>query len=523
MTRRAIFSALIVAVAAGALAFRLPQLDRRPMHTDEANQAYKAGRLHDDGFYRYDPHEHHGPTLYYLTLPSFWLSGARSFAETTESSFRIVPVVLGVGLIPLLLLIGGGFGRPAALCAGVLAAISPAMVFYSRYYIQETLLVFFTFAAIAAGWRYTWTKKLRWALLAGACLGLMHATKETCVLAYAAMGLAVLGKLTWRRWWGYPINVRAVVKGRDLAAALAVAVVVSFVLFSSFFTNWRGPLDSVLTYGSYFRRSGGEGLHEHPWHYYLKMLLYTHEARGPWWSEGLIIILALVGFVAVMLRESVPEAQFPLVRFIAFYTLFLTAAYSILPYKTPWCLLGFLHGMILLAGVGAVVLVRIVPTVPLKALLCLLLAAASYQLAGQAHRGSFRFCVDRRNPYVYAHTSADLLNLVRQVEEFAQVAPRGREMVINVKAPDADHWPLPWYLRRFPHVGYPLPKKFEALASLIIIHEGLEEKPPDPYKFVGYHGLRPTVHLLVYARKDLWKSWQRLIEKRTQPAARPKS
>ena len=32
--------------------------------------------------------------------------------------------------------------------------------------------------------------------------------------------------------------------------------------------------------------------------------------------------------------------------------------YSAIPYKTPWCLLGFLHGMILLAGVGAVVLVR---------------------------------------------------------------------------------------------------------------------------------------------------------------------
>ncbi|HEX2974040.1 MAG TPA: hypothetical protein VHP11_17035, partial [Tepidisphaeraceae bacterium] len=44
--------------------------------------------------------------------------------------------------------------------------------------------------------------------------------------------------------------------------------------------------------------------------------------------------------------------------FLASYTVLLTAAYSAVPYKTPWCLLGFLHGMILLAAVGAVALIR---------------------------------------------------------------------------------------------------------------------------------------------------------------------
>jgi hypothetical protein len=29
---------------------------------------------------------------------------------------------------------------------------------------------------------------------------------------------------------------------------------------------------------------------------------------------------------------------------LAFYTLILLALYSAIPYKTPWCLLGFLHG-----------------------------------------------------------------------------------------------------------------------------------------------------------------------------------
>jgi len=504
MKRHLVFSIVLVLVAAGALAFRLPRLSERVMHGDEANQAFKAGLLHDRGLYHYDPHEHHGPTLYYLTLPSFWLSGADSFPESNENHYRIVPVVFGVGVVLLLFLVADGLGRPAALCAGVLAAVSPAMVFYSRYYIQEMLLVFFTFGAIASGWRYASTRKLRWALLAGAFLGLMHATKETCAFAYVAMALAVAAKVGWRRWRGYPVKLRSVVNWRHLLAGLAVAAAVSFVFFSSFFTHWRGPLDSVMAYVNYLNRSGGAEIHVHPWHYYLKMLLYTHYARGPWWSEAFILGLAAVGFVAVMLRDAVPGTTTPLARFIAFYTLFLTAIYCVIPYKTPWCMLSFLHGMILLAGVGAVVLVHVARKLPLRIAVGVLLAAGAVQLADKAYLASFRFATDIRNPYVYAHTSPDLLNLVRQVDQFAEVAPHDEPLFIQLAAPDADYWPLPFYLRRYPVVYAPEPYK----PLLIVVHEDIEPKPGEPYEFVGLHGLRPTVRMWLYARADLKRKWE---------------
>ncbi|MFP4058628.1 MAG: flippase activity-associated protein Agl23 [Candidatus Brocadiia bacterium] len=515
MTRRATFTVLILLVAAGALAFRLPRLRARVMHCDEANQAVRAGHLFDEGIYRYDPREHHGPTLYYLTLPALWLSGAESFAQTDERHYRVVPVAFGAGLVVLLLLVGDGFGRPAAVCAGVFTAISPAMVFYSRYYIQEMLLVFFTFAAIAAGWRYVWSRKARWAVLAGAALALMHATKETCVLAYAAMALAVVAKVGWRRWWGYPVRVRRLVEGRHVLAAAVVGLAVSVLFFSSFFSYWRGPLDSVLAYTHYLRRSGGAGLHEQPWSHYLKMLLYTHYVAGPWWSEALIIALAVVGFVAVLWPTRTPEAQAPLVRFVAFYTLFLTAAYALVPYKTPWCILGFLHGMILLAGVGAVALVRAMPWRPLKALAGAVLVVAAFQLAGQAYRGSYTFSTDRRNPYVYAHTSTDLLHLVERVEQIAPFHPDGHRMPVHVMATDNDYWPLPWYLRRVPKARYwdHVPEEPDApiiIASQDLMPE-LESKRQGQY-FAALHGIRPTVHVLLYIRWDLW---EKFLETRT--------
>ncbi|MCL5099127.1 MAG: TIGR03663 family protein, partial [Candidatus Omnitrophica bacterium] len=53
---------VLLLIAAGALALRLPQLSRRPMHTDESVQAIKFRGLLENGVYRYDPNEYHGPT-----------------------------------------------------------------------------------------------------------------------------------------------------------------------------------------------------------------------------------------------------------------------------------------------------------------------------------------------------------------------------------------------------------------------------------------------------------------------------
>ncbi|MHC4735862.1 MAG: glycosyltransferase family 39 protein [Planctomycetota bacterium] len=167
---------LILAATICAVTLRLPQLEQRPMHGDEAIHAFKFGELLEDGFYDYDPYEYHGPTLNYLTLIPAWADRAQKSTDLSETTLRIVPVFFGVLLILLLLLMVDGLGRAGSVCAAVLTAISPAMVYYSRYYIQEMLLVCFTFGVIASGYRYTRSKSIKWAILAGIFLGLMNAT-----------------------------------------------------------------------------------------------------------------------------------------------------------------------------------------------------------------------------------------------------------------------------------------------------------------------------------------------------------
>ena len=73
-------------------------------------------------------------------------------------------------------------GRRGILLLTLFLMISPVMVFYSTYYIQESLLLCFTAFFLGAIWRYKSLPSIKWALLGGVMLGLMHATKETFIL-----------------------------------------------------------------------------------------------------------------------------------------------------------------------------------------------------------------------------------------------------------------------------------------------------------------------------------------------------
>src|SRR5262245_6470090 len=60
-------SFIIIIIAVG---LRTGALELKPMHHDEGVNGYFLTNLVRNGDYKYDPSNYHGPTLYYLTLPS---------------------------------------------------------------------------------------------------------------------------------------------------------------------------------------------------------------------------------------------------------------------------------------------------------------------------------------------------------------------------------------------------------------------------------------------------------------------
>jgi uncharacterized protein (TIGR03663 family) len=526
---RWVIRALLLILAAGALWLRLPQLDQRPLHNDESVNAFKIRDLWEQGVYKYDPNEFHGPTLHYATLPFLWLSPAKTGADLSDGRLRLAPVFFGVGLILLLGLMADGLGRIATITAGILLAISPAFVFYSRYFIHEMLFVFFGALMLGAGWRYVVAGKLAWAVVCGLGMGLMYATKETFVFHVGAMAVAALGMAYWRaKSTGQRITAQPGWNWRHWLLALLAALVVAEVFFTSFFTNARGPLDALLTYERWFTHAGK--LHDHPWHFYFQRLFWYQPARSPLWTEGLVGLLALVGTGAAFFRKELPGVNLRLARFLAIYTFVLTAIYAAIPYKTTWCMLGFYHGMILLASVGAAFLLAICRPWWAKVAVGLLLLTGCGQLGYQAWRAChpveikgpkarpmlMDFSADPRNPYTYSQTRPNLLELVKKVQAISKVHPAGNRMLIKVLCPEIEG-PLPWYLRQFQQVGWWSEMPADPYAPVIIVSTNLnallDEKSNKEYLMVGLFELRPRVFLELYVEFELWKRYVETLPK----------
>jgi uncharacterized protein (TIGR03663 family) len=517
MNRVTIFALLFIVGL--ALALRLPCLDRRPMHNDEAVNAIKFGQLWEKGDYKYDPNEHHGPSLFYATLLLGRLTAAPDFDHYSENRLRVVTALFGLGLVLLLPLLGDGLGRQGMTWAALFMAVSPAMVFYSRYYIHESLLVFFTLLVLAAGWRYWRSRKWGWALLTGAGLGLMSTTKETFVMTLAAAVAALFLNQVWNRALdaSAPPVKAAPLRPWHLAMVLGVWALVELLLFTSFFTNAQGPLDALRTYQPWLHRAGGDSPHIHPWYFYLRRVLWFHLPRGPRWTEALIFALALVAAWHAFVRRRLGRANASFVRLLAIYTFLLTAFYNALAYKTPWCLLNFWLGMLLLAGVGAAVLLRMIPGQKLRFAIRVLVVLGIGQLAWQAWRADTAFAADPRNPYVYAQTSPDILNLVQKVEALAEVHPQGRNVLIKVMAPEGDYWPLPWYLRSFKRVGWYNKVDTEPPAPIMIVSAAFQANLDQQKTCVmpQLFELRPQVFFELYVEKGLWQDW---LAKQPRPA-----
>ncbi|MFT5122562.1 MAG: hypothetical protein ACI97B_001193 [Verrucomicrobiales bacterium] len=497
---------LISAIAIAAFAFRGEQLDSKPLHTDEAVQAMKFGELLEEHHYTYDPVEYHGPTLYYLALPIAWVQSKATIAQVSITDLRMVPLIASVLIILLLLFLRGGLGEIESVMAALLTALSPIMCYYSRYFVQEMLLIAFSFGFIAFGWRFLRYGKTRWAVLTGICLGLMHATKETFILSVACLGFAVVIDAILAR------NIRADLRKlgwKQLPLLVGLAIVVSVVFFSSFFTNWQGPIDSVMTYANYLGK-GTEGTtgHEKSWDYFLRLLSWKRLGSGRVWSEAFILGFAAIGFVYALLGRCRGDRR--LWRVLALYSLGLLVAYSALAYKTPWLALSFMQPMMLLAGLGIVGTIRLLRVRALQLLCIIGVGWGFYNLAVQSWRGNFQFAADERNPYAYVHTVPDLVRLSERIHELAALHPDGKNTLIKVMADEA--WPLPWYLRDLTRVGYfPEGLPEDPTAPIMIINperdEALMTKIDDTKYTPDAKGLRPGVMLWMYIEQGLWDQW----------------
>jgi uncharacterized protein (TIGR03663 family) len=328
-----------------AFALRVYGLDVKPLHHDEGVNGFFLTNLLRQGRYAYDPKNYHGPTLYYITLPFAALAGLHTFL------IRLVPSLFGVGVVWLVLALRRYVGSVAALVAALLVAVSPACVFYSRYFIHEMLFVFFTLALVVYALRFRESGATGHLLAASGAAALMFATKETAFISVGTVALAWLTALSWeglsgRRGrhalgaeadGGFARLRREGKLGAAVAGAVGLFVFIWIAFYSSFFTNWKGVFWDSFEAFDVWSKTGMSEFHGKPWYTYAEWLVKEDVA---------VLALGAVGAAVALFERRLNRFAV----FVAAWGFGLLVAYSIINYKTPWLVLNFVVPLAVAAG-----------------------------------------------------------------------------------------------------------------------------------------------------------------------------
>ena len=488
------WTALAILIIAAML--RLLFLTQKPLHHDEGVNGNFLVTLFRTGYYHYDPANYHGPSLYYLSvIPTainnviHWGHGLSTFV------IRLVTGVFGIGVVWLMFCLRRWLGDAGSFTAAVFAAVSPGFVYFSRYFIHEILFVFFTLGILVAWLWYRESGRQLYLMLASASAAMLFATKETWVITVAVWLIAIPCTAIWMRLLKRSdespekqkkkIEISKADQSRQFLHAGLLFVTIGVLLYSSFFTNPKGILDSVLTF-TYWTKTGEHGIYNREWSTYLQWL---------WQEEAPILIFGAIGTVVALFRAKSRE-----LIFTAFWTMGIIAAYSLVPYKTPWLALSLILPLVLMTGY----LIHEMYHPGLRAFTLVIAGAGACFSLYQAIDVSFVHYDDDSYAYVYAHTKRDFLLLINEIDAISAANPAKKEIGITVMSPE--HWPMPWYLRDYTHVGYwgrIVPSSEPIVIALESQVPEVQQQLGPNYRIYSSHDLRPGNTLVMFVRNDV--------------------
>jgi predicted membrane-bound mannosyltransferase len=275
-----------------------------------------------------------------------------------------------------------------------------------------------------------------------------------------------------------------------IIAVIAVFLYVSVLFFSSFFTYAEGVSGAIKAY-AFWTKTGSADHTQNGSLAYLKWL---------WKIESPILFLSAVGTLIAFIK-----ARHRFAMFAGLWAFGLFLAYTLIPYKTPWLALSFILPMCIVAGYGINEMLTARDSA-MKGIAALLAAASVGILGYQTTDLNFNRYDDDTMPYVYAHTRRGFLDLIRQIEYYAEKSGKGNEATIEIVSPD--YWSMPWYTRHYSHANYHGHIVDANTSEMIVAKRGEQDynaivKYSAHYKYVGEYPLRPGVDLMLLVRRDL--------------------
>lgn len=176
---------------------RFYDLETRVMSHDESLHTYYSWQLEQGRGFQHTPLMH-GPMQFHIVALSYFLFG------DSDASARIPVALAGLAAIGMVALFRRWLGRAGALAAAGMMAVSPFMLYYSRYVRNESFVVVEGLLLFWAVFRYFETRRAGWLYLLSASLMLHSVSKETSFIYTAQLLLFLGGIFAWQvlslRW-----------------------------------------------------------------------------------------------------------------------------------------------------------------------------------------------------------------------------------------------------------------------------------------------------------------------------------
>jgi len=454
------FERIFLLILIAAFILRFWQLDLKLLHHDEAIHSWFSYQLLTKSTWAYDP-SYHGPFLYFVTAGMFSIFGASDLVA------RLLPALFGFLLIPLVYCIYRlrYIDKTQTLLVSLFIAISPDMIYFSRFLRHDIFMLFFTFLLIVALFYYFERGQARFAVIAAIAAAGALSCKEEMPVLLIIIGSFFLISIWWKRFTLPPHWKRDLIVSILLVTALCMILYTGFgghtetiigenfgikgadgaIQFNYTTTGWYQAIDHWMAMHNQQRLGG-------PLYYYLPLnLLY----------ELPIFILALFGAIQILfsspgtstyyrrLKNWIHNHHFQLTvgdlaavsvsqlkksqqenskselffRFCLYWMILTMAFYAYVGEKVPWLIIPQLLPMCFVAVYKLNWQKLIIALAG-----CIFLLVMTWHVAFVP--------VDINEPIVQVQNSEEMREVMQLMDE-------SDALVIASK----DYWPLPWYFR----------------------------------------------------------------------------
>jgi uncharacterized protein (TIGR03663 family) len=443
------FERIFILIFLLTIVLRFWQLDLKLFHHDEAIHSWFSYELLKTGAWEYDP-SYHGPFLYYVTAGMFSLFGDSDLVA------RLLPSLFGSMLIPLVYCIYrlGYIDKKQTLFASLFLAISPDMVYFSRFLRHDIFMLFFSFLFLVAILYYLEYGKTRFAVIGAIAMAGGLCCKEEMpiiILIFASFFLFAI----WQKKFRLPTGWKY-----DCILSVFIVFGIMSVLYSAFGFHLEtliGQNFALNTTGWYKAVAHWVEMHNQqrlggPWFFYIPLFLlyelpifilgiigtlqfllhgfnpslFIHRLRVRITYFGSVIPtseLAALNLQQLKTRKPEPAKSDIFFRFCIYWMILIMAFYAIVGEKVPWLIIPQLLPMCLIA-VYKLNWQKMVFAI----IGCIFLIVITWHVAF--------IPADINEPIVQVQNSEDLRDVMKLMDASDHVVVASQ-----------NYWPLPWYYR----------------------------------------------------------------------------